>query len=483
MARGKTKDNRIYYRLLGVVFVMILFGLIMVLSASWVRAYAETGDSYYYIKRQLLWIAMGSVALLFFSRVSVGSFQKLARPVIVAAIVMLLMVLVPGVGKTAGGASRWILVGGFQIQPSELAKFAVALYTADFLTRKRKELGDIKELIYPYGVVLLLIIFLVLKQPDLGTTLAICMAAFVILFIGGFPLKYVLGIGVTGIAAGAYFIYFSPFGFHLKRFKAFLDPKADPFGAGYQILQSLIAFGSGGLFGVGLGMSRQKYFYLPAAQTDFIFAIIGEELGLLGTLFTVLLFALFTYYGIKISYRCKNHFGRLLGAGLTSMIALQALVNMGAVTAMLPITGIPMPFISYGGSSLIVNLASVGILLSIATDNNSEASSRKRRPRLTLVKGEGSKGKKATKKKAGKNNSSRRSAASTSRMKLVASSKKRPKASSKAKSAGAASTSATKKRARRTKTNEGSDKRRRNSGTRVSGSSARRRPTGDKRKR
>ncbi|MBE0447698.1 MAG: putative lipid II flippase FtsW [Actinobacteria bacterium] len=466
MVRGKIKDRHIYYRLFGLIFVMVLFGLIMVLSASSARAFDSTGDSYYYIKRQLISVAIGSVALLFFSQIPVRSLQKLALPAIIAAILMLFTVLIPELGKTTGGASRWIPIGGFRIQPSEFAKLAVILYTADFLTKRRKFLGDFKE-IYPYSAVMILIILLVMKQPDMGTTLAICMAAFVMIFIGGFNLGYVIGIGTAGLITGAYLIYSASY--RLERITAFLNPMADPLGKRWQIMQSLIAFGSGGLFGVGLGMSKQKYFYLPAAHTDFIFAIIGEELGLLGALFTISLFAFFAYYGIRVSFRCKDHFGRLLGAGLTSMIVLQALVNMGAVTAMLPITGIPMPFISYGGSSLIINLASAGILLSIAVENRREASSRRRGPKLFLVQDEKAKNRETTGKKRGiRRGLSKR---------LARSPNTRSKTSSKKSSTGT-----TKSKVRRVKASASGDKRRRNSRTRVPGSSSRRSSSKNKRR-
>jgi len=479
MARGKTKDRRIYYRLLGIVFVMVLFGLIMVLSASWVRAFASAGDSYFYLKRQLIAVAIGSVALLLFSQLSLNNMQKLARPAMIASVLMLFAVLIPGVGKTAGGATSWIAIGGFQIQPSEFAKLAIILFTADFLARKRKELNDIKELIYPYGLVVVLIIGLLMKQPDMGTALALFMTIFAMLFIGGLNLGYIALLGSGGLIAATYFIYTASY--RLKRITSFLDPTADPLGSGYQINQSLLAFGSGWLFGIGLGMSRQKYFYLPEAHTDFIFAIIGEELGLIGTLFTIMLFALFTYYGIKISLRCKNHFGRLLGGGLVSMISLQALVNMGTVTGLLPITGLPLPFISYGGSSIIVNLASVGILLGIAIENEKGVSSRKRRPKLFLIENEETEDKKTTRKKRGsRRSSSKRTAAGSSKTSSTRSSKTSSKSSTRSSKKKSTATSST--RTRRTRTNASSDKRGRNSGTRVSGSSSRRSPSKGKKR-
>lgn len=465
MAREKLDNRKDYYRLLGTVYIMVLFGLVMVLSASWVRAHTSTGDSYYYLKRQLVWVLLGSLMLLIFSRIPARRLREIAPYGIFVTIAMLVAVLIPGIGKSAGGASRWIPIGSFHLQPSELAKFAVVLYTADFLARKKGELYKVGDLVYPYGVVVGLIALLVMKQPDMGTTLAICMGAFALIFISGFKFRYVAGVGALGLAAGAYFI--STASYRLKRFTAFLDPMADPLGAGYHIRQSLIAFGSGGLIGVGLGMSRQKYSYLPAAHTDFIFAIIGEELGLLGTLFTISLFAVFAYHGIRIAFRCKNTFGRLLAAGLTSMIILQALVNMGAVTAVLPITGIPMPFISYGGSSLMVNLASVGILLSLALESKGRVSLKVKMPGLYVVGNGDSSSRKVTRKKRSKPKSPNRgTAARSTRSKSANSSRSTNTRTAK-------STVASKTKARGAKSNESNNKRGRNSGSHISGSSSR----------
>ncbi|HCG98587.1 MAG: cell division protein FtsW [Candidatus Aquicultor primus] len=488
MARARTKDRHDYYRLLGLVFIMILFGLIMVLSASSIRAFASTGDSYYYIKKQSLAALIGFVALMIASRIPLRSIQGLARPAVGLSMIMLVAVLIPGIGKSAGGATSWFSFGGFQIQPSEIAKLAVIIFTADVFTRCRKDLDDLKELFYSYAVVIILIVTLIMLQPDMGTTITICLAVLATVFVAGFDLKYLFLLVTTGGIGATYLIYSASY--RLKRISAFLNPSADPLGAGYQIRQSLLAFGSGGLFGVGLGMSRQKYFYLPAAHTDFIFAIIGEELGLLGTLATIILFASFAYYGVRISLKCNSHFGRLLGTGVTSMIVLQALVNMGTVTQILPITGIPMPFISYGGSSLMVNLAAVGLLLSIAVDNERESKSRRRKSRLSLF--DGSQEDLAERKTTSR---SRKTKKSASRKKPVAASSnvvsmKDSKSATSAKATSKKRKADTKKRSSssatnttgRTKTNASDNKRRRNSGTRVSGSSISRSTTKSKKR-
>ena len=465
---------------------MILFGLVMVLSASSIRAFASTGDSYYYIKKQSLAALIGFIALIIASRVPLRTIQSLARPAVGVSLLMLVAVLIPGIGKTAGGASSWFAFGGFQIQPSEIAKLAVILFTADVFTRYRKDLDNLKDLFYSYAFVIVLTVTLIMLQPDMGTTITICLALMATVFVAGFDLKYLFLLAATGGIGATYMIYSASY--RLKRISAFLNPSADPLGAGYQISQSLLAFGSGGLFGVGLGMSRQKYFYLPAAHTDFIFAIIGEEIGLMGTLATIMLFAVFAYYGVRISLKCSNHFGRLLGTGVTSMIVLQALVNMGTVTQILPITGIPMPFISYGGSSLMVNLAAVGLLLSIAVENERESKSRRRKSKASLFDGyqeDVSERKSASRSRKSRKSASRKKpAAASSKVVSIRESRASSKSSSKKRKTTAkkrtSSTSTT--TSGRNSTNESNDKRRRNSGTRLSGSGASRSATKKKKR-
>jgi cell division protein FtsW len=461
--------------MLGVVYIMVLFGLIMILSASSIRAFAGTGDSYYYIKKQFLWMIVGSVALFVFSRIPVHRLQQLTKPALYCVAALLVGVLIPSIGHEVDGSSRWIPIGGFRLQPSEFAKFAIILYTADFLAKKKGKIKDIQELFSPYGLIVGAFVVLVMLQPDLGTTLTMCLGAFTLLFISGLELRMIAVIGIAGAIVGAFSILSRDY--QLKRFTAFLNPNADPLGAGYHIRQSLIAFGSGGLFGVGLSMSRQKYFYLPAAHTDFIFAIIGEELGLIGTVFTVGLFTVFAYYGIRIAFQSKNTFSRYLGAGITSMIALQALVNMGAVTAVLPVTGIPMPFISYGGSSLMVNLACVGILLSIALENERTTRGRRSKPELHIVgDSHDLEDEHVAKRRTRAKKRSSSSSATRGKPKKSSSTNKRGKASSASTSRDSRSTSTSRsksgtietKQTGRTKSHASSNKRRRDSGSRVS---------------
>ncbi len=473
---NKRNTKKDYHRLLSVVIVMILFGLIMVLSASHARAYADTGDSYYFIKKQLIAAGIGFAALMLLSNVPLKTMQRMTRPAMWAALGLLVAVLMPGIGRNAGGATSWIPLGGFQVQPSELAKIAVILFTADFFSNKSKGLKDVRE-IYPYAGVILLVIFLIMKQPDLGTTVALCITLFVMVFVGGLNTKYIAAAASVGAVSVVTLIFARSY--RLNRITSFLNPDSDPLHTGWQIKQSLLAFGSGGLTGVGFGMSRQKYFYLPAAHTDFIFAIIGEELGLLGTMFTISLFALFAYYGIRISYQCKNQFGRLAGVGVTSMVALQAIVNMGTVTGVLPITGIPMPFISYGGSSLMANLAAVGILLGIALEGNAGSSSRRKRKPLRAVDRAGIE---ETPAKKGKHRakSSRKRASASSAASARSRSKARVARAKALEETSKARTKKVKKRKARSRVNASNNKRGRNSGSRVSGAGSRQSATKSK---
>lgn len=342
---------------------MLLIGLIMIFSASSALSYSRQGDSYYYLKKQALWALVGFFLMLFFARFDYHRLRRYTLLFMLINFAFLVMVLIPGIGRSAGGASRWLNLGSLSFQPSEFAKLAVLLYAADFLTKKRKELKDLSTLI-PLFVVVGFIAFLVMFQPDMGTTMVICFTVYIMLFLAGLRLHHVAGLGIVGIVFFIFFAFAEEY--RRQRLLSFLDPWADPRNTGFHIIQSLIAFGSGGLWGVGLGLSRQKFSYLPAAYTDSIFAVIGEELGLVGTLFIVLLFTGLGYLGIRISFRSPDYYGRMLGAGLTTLILSQALINMGAVTGSIPITGIPLPLISYGRSSLLVTLAGIGILLNLS---------------------------------------------------------------------------------------------------------------------
>jgi cell division protein FtsW len=375
-----------YHLLVLVTLALVAFGLVMVYSASSARALLAANDPAYYLKRQALYAVIGLVALVCFSRFDYRRLQHAAGPLLLTSFFLLVAVL--GIGIAVNGARRWLPLGPFAFQPSELAKLALALWIAGFLARRPapKSLG---ELIRPIGMVVGASCVLILIEPDLGSALAIAIMASAILLVSGTPLRVLVaggGIGMTLVLAA---IWLEPY--RRARIFSFLDPWHDPQGAGFQSVQAMIALGSGGIFGVGLGESVQKIYYLPEASTDMIFAIIGEELGLIGALAVIAAFALFAYAGFNIAIRCKDPFGKRLGAGLTALVCGQAAVNVSAVMGLAPLTGVPLPFVSYGGSSLVVSLASVGILLNIAVNHGvaaiSEVPDRRRRDRRTRASG------------------------------------------------------------------------------------------------
>lgn len=345
----------------------------MIFSASNIVAFETYGDSFYYLKRHLVAVIVGIIALFFLSRFDYHRLSKTKTSLALLGFmfILLLLVLVPGVGKVAGGSSRWISLGVFNLQPSEFAKIAILLWAASVLSQKTKDVTQLGDLVVPLIPVTAGAALLVVLQPDLGTTISICFTVFVLIYLSGAKSRHIVGIGSVGLLITVGFILSE--GYRRTRMLAFLDPRSDPLGKGFHLIQSLLAFGSGGIYGVGPGVSRQKFFYLPAAHTDFILAIIGEELGLLGTLSIVLLFLTIAYAGIKIAVNAEDSFGRLLSAGITTLIVIQALINMGAVTGLLPITGIPLPLTSYGSSSLVFTLCGVGVLLNIASQGRRKA--------------------------------------------------------------------------------------------------------------
>lgn len=342
---------------------LLLIGVAMVLSASSVSAFDRFGSSFLFFNRQVAYAAAGVAAGALTARMRYRAWERLCGPALLGAVVFLALVLHPAAGTVAGGSSRWIAVGPVTIQPSEFAKLAVVAFVGAVLARRWKRIHDVRSLAVPVVPIVGVVCILVLLQPDLGTAVIIGGTVFAMLFVAGARLKHlVLGGGAT-LALGFGAIYAE--GYRWARFISFTNPWADPQGNGYQAMQSFIGLGSGGLFGVGLGASRQKWLTLPNAHTDFIYSIIGEELGLLGALVVLTLFALFVYAGIRIALRAPDMLGRLLAAGITAWIGLQAVVNLGAVTGLLPITGVPLPFVSFGGSSLVVSLAAVGVLVSV----------------------------------------------------------------------------------------------------------------------
>ena len=354
-----------YYLLLAVVGTLLAFGVVMVLSASSPTAYASTGDSYTVFKRQATWVLLGLAVMLAVSRVDYRRWRRLGAPLLAASSLGLMYVAIHPGAVGAYGSTRWIRVlPGVTAQPSEFAKLGLLLFGADVLTRRTRLLGDVRHLLVPLLPITLILAAMVMVQPDLGTTLLICSIALGLLFIAGTPLPLLTLMTTVGLTAGVGLIMAA--GYRRQRLVSFLDPGADPRNTGWQIIQGRFALGSGGLLGVGLGASKQKWSYVPNAHTDFIFAIIGEELGLVGTLAVLALFAAIAYAGVRAAWRAPDLFGRYLAGGITIWIVVQALVNIGAVVGVLPITGVPLPLVSAGGSSMLVLLAAVGILLNVA---------------------------------------------------------------------------------------------------------------------
>jgi cell division protein FtsW len=358
-----TSSRRTIGLLLGSTAALTIVGVVMVLSASYVFSYLEYGSSFLFFKRQAIYAVVGLGALVLTSRMRYTVWQRLAGPMLGVTIVLLVLVLHPAAGTVAGGSARWISLGPVTIQPSELAKLALTAFAATILARRWRDLGDLRRLLLPLLPVSLLICGLVMLQPDLGTTVILAGSLFMVLFAAGVSLRHLFtGLAAAG-AMGTLLIFTE--GYRRARLLSFLHPWQDPANKGYQLIQSLIALGSGGWFGVGLGASRQKWLYVPNAHTDFIFAVLGEELGLIGELAVLALFCCLLFAGIRIAARAPDVFGRLLAGGIVSWLGLQTVVNLGAVTGLLPVTGVPLPLMSFGGSSLVVSLAAIGILVNI----------------------------------------------------------------------------------------------------------------------
>jgi len=351
--------------LVAVVAVLNVIGAVMVLSASSVSSLTDYGSPWFFFLRQLLWTAVGLGAFVFAIRFDYHNWQRLVRPLLIVSLILLVAVLLPGVGIYVSGARRWMGYGMFRIQPSEIAKLALLVYTADIVSRRGKELYDWRRVLRPVVLMLILFAALVMKEPDLGTTLVMAFLVIAVLVAGGVRAKHLFVVGGTGVALVTALAWLEPY--RRERMLTFLHPFADSSNSGYQIAQSLIALGSGGLTGVGLGASRAKWNFLPNAHTDFIFAIIGEELGLIGAFVVMALFVVFGILGTRAALQAPDRFGTLLAAGTTMWVVAQAVINIGAVVGVLPVTGIPLPFVSFGGSALVTTMLASGILVNVAS--------------------------------------------------------------------------------------------------------------------
>jgi len=344
-------------------------GLVMVLSAGSVSAaQGYGGNSFWYFERQVLYAAVGVVVAVLLARLPPRCWKMLGFPVLGVAAILMTIAAHPTSGTALYGASRWIDLGPVTLQPSELAKLGLVATTATILSNKWGKLHDLGQLSIPLGPIVLVVAALGLMQRDLGTTMIFCATVFVLLFVAGVRLRYLFIGGAAGAVGVAYLIFGEAYR-RTRFFESWLDPWADPKKSGYQLIQGLIAIGSGGWFGTGLGTSRAKWDFLPNAHSDFIFAVIGEELGLLGALVVLIAFGVLVWAGVRIAIHSHDTFERLLAAGVIAWISVQAVINLGAVTGLLPITGVPLPLVSFGGSALVVTLAGIGVLASVARSN------------------------------------------------------------------------------------------------------------------
>jgi cell division protein FtsW len=349
------------------VIIIAIFGLIMIYSASSVWAVYKYNDAFKYVKAQGLFLIMGLFLMFFLAKIDYHFYQKYANKILLICGMLLILVLIPGIGKLRNGSRSWFGVGSLGIQPSEFAKLGLIIYVAKYLAHNDADIKDIKKSILPILGVIFLFFGLIMLEPDFGQGMVIVLTLIMIIFISGTRLSFFVKCGIVGLLGIVALIIIAPY--RMTRIMAFLNPWRDPLGSGFQIIQSLYAIGPGGLLGLGFGNSIQKHFYLPEPQTDFIFAIISEEFGFLGVLIVTILFAIIFYRSIKIALSCHDLFGKYLAFGLGMGLILQATLNLAVVVGLIPVTGVTLPFLSYGGSSLLVSLASIGIILNIGKNN------------------------------------------------------------------------------------------------------------------
>ena len=350
--------------LLATVAVLNLIGLIMVLSASSVASLTNYGSAWYFFQRQVVWTLLGAAAFLVAARIDYHAWRRFVLPLLVVSFVLLVLVLVPGIGVYVSGSRRWIGSGSLRFQPTELAKLAVLLFSADVLTRRAAEVHDWRRVLRPVLLVFGIGAVLVLREPDLDSTVVLALIVGTVLVVGGVRARHLALIGGTGVTLAALLAVSEPY--RRARVLSYFHPWSDAGNTGYQLSQSLIALGSGGWTGVGLGAGRAKWLFLPNAHTDFIFAIIGEEVGLVGCLLVIGLFVAFGVLGTRIALRAPDRFGMLLAAGVTVWVVGQAIINIGGVVGLLPVSGIPLPFVSFGGSALVFTMIGAGLLASVA---------------------------------------------------------------------------------------------------------------------
>jgi cell division protein FtsW len=351
--------------LLAVVFLLIVFGLIMIASAGVAYSTSRFGDEYYFFKRQLFYgILPGLAGLIIAQAVNYQFWKKIAFPLFIASVIFLVLVFIPGIGSKVYGANRWVDIGILSFQPSEMLKFALIIYLASWLENRKENVKDFFEGVIPFIIIIAILSFLLIKQPDMGTLSVIILISMSMFFASGASLKHLLLIFAGGLAG--FWILVKMESYRMNRLMIYLHPDLDPKGIGYQINQALLAIGSGGILGLGLGHSLQKFNYLPEPVGDSIFAIIGEELGIVGGFLLISLFVAFAWRGFRIAKHAPDEFASLVAVGITCWVTFQAFVNIGAISGLIPLTGVPLPFISYGGTSIAFLMVAVGILINIS---------------------------------------------------------------------------------------------------------------------
>ncbi|MEN3202304.1 MAG: putative lipid II flippase FtsW [Atribacterota bacterium] len=354
------------------VLVLVLLGTVMVFSASMTTALYAYGDVFFFLKRHLFALFLGILGCAVATFLSLERLRKMSKTLLFSVFFLLFFVFIPGIGRASGGAYRWIDLGPFNFQPSELAKFVIILYMADALSTYRERVQDFWKGVVPFLIIVGSICLLVLLEPDFGTASLLLVLALVMIFLGGGNIAHIALVVALLAPVGLFLLFFGK-GYWMNRIIAFFNPWSDPRGKGFHILQSLVALGSGGLWGRGLGESRQKFFFLPDRHTDFIYAIVGEELGFVGTTLVVILFAIILWRGLHIALQSNSEFEGLFAMGIVASILIQALINMGGVLRLLPVTGITLPLVSYGSSSLFVTLIEIGVLFNIARKRRRES--------------------------------------------------------------------------------------------------------------
>ena len=359
--------KKVDHLLLISVVIISLFGLLMIYSASYVWADYKFKDPYKFLKTQGIFLLISYVIMSIVSNIDYKKYLKKANIILGVCFLLLILVLIPGIGTIRNGSRSWFGIGSFGIQPSEFTKLAMIIFTSKYLTKNERELKNIKKGVFPILIILMLVFLLIMLQPDFGTGVVIVITIVVLLFISGVKMSFFVKLASLGLIGIVSLIIIAPY--RLQRILSFLNPWQDPLGSGFQIIQSMYAIGPGGILGLGFGNSIQKHFYLPEPQTDFIFSIISEEFGFMGVLIVSLLFITIIYRGFKIAIKTENKFGKFLAFGITFGISFQAILNLMVVVGLIPVTGVTLPFLSYGGSSLIVTIISIGILLNISRYN------------------------------------------------------------------------------------------------------------------